>query len=419
MKLSTARLTLTALTLATTLAFSAFSRAGEVEVLHWWTSGGEAKSVAELKKILEARGHKWKDFAVAGGGGENAMTVLKSRVVSGKPPTAAQVKGPSIQEWGQEGVLTNLDDVAKAANWDGLLPAVVSNVMKYQGHYVAVPVNVHRVNWMWANPEVFKKAGAKIPTTWEEFAVASDKIQKAGFIAVAHGGQPWQDATVFESVALGVGGADWYNRAFVNLDASALNSPTMEKSFATLRTVQKSIDKDAANRDWNLATAMVINGKAAMQFMGDWAKGEFTAAGKSPGKDYVCMPAPGTKGAFTFNIDSFIMFEQKSADAKDAQRALASSIMEPQFQEVFNLNKGSIPARTGMPMDKFDQCAKDSSAEFESSAKTKKLVPSWAHGMAMPASVQGAMFDVVTQFMNSNMTPKAAAEKMAAAAKSK
>jgi len=419
MKQSTARFTLTALTLASTLAFSAFSRAGEVEVLHWWTSGGEAKSVAELKKILETKGHKWKDFAVAGGGGENAMTVLKSRVVSGKPPTAAQVKGPSIQEWGQEGVLTNLDDVAKGANWDGLLPAVVSNVMKYQGHYVAVPVNVHRVNWMWANPEVFKKAGAKIPTTWDEFAVAAEKIQKAGFIAVAHGGQPWQDATVFESVALGVGGAEWYNRAFVNVGASALNSPTMEKSFSTLRNVQKYIDKDAANRDWNLATAMVINGKAAMQFMGDWAKGEFTAAGKSPGKDYICVPAPGTKGAFTFNIDSCIMFEQKSADARDAQRALASSIMEPQFQEVFNLNKGSIPARTGMPMGKFDQCAKDSSSEFESSASSKKLVPSWAHGMAMPASAQGAMFDVVTQFMNSNMTPKAAAEKMAAAAKSK
>ena len=97
MKQSIKRLSLTALTLASTLAFSAFTRAGEVEVLHWWTSGGEAKSVAELKKILEANGHKWKDFAVAGGGGENAMTVLKSRVVSGKPPTAAQVKGPSIQ----------------------------------------------------------------------------------------------------------------------------------------------------------------------------------------------------------------------------------------------------------------------------------------------------------------------------------
>src|SRR5262245_7380566 len=89
------------------------AQAAEVEVLHYWTSGGEAKSAAELKKILSSKGYTWKDFAVAGGGGDNAMTVLKSRVVSGNPPSAAQIKGPAIQEWAQEGVLANLDDVAK------------------------------------------------------------------------------------------------------------------------------------------------------------------------------------------------------------------------------------------------------------------------------------------------------------------
>jgi glucose/mannose transport system substrate-binding protein len=142
-------------------AFNAF--AGEVEVLHWWTSGGEARSVAVLKDQLENEGHTWKDFAVAGGAGDAAMTVLRSRAVSGNPPTAAQVKGPQIQQWGDEGVLTNLDDVARAGNWDKLLPKVVADVMKYQGHYVAVPVNVHRINWMWANPEVFRKGRNEIP----------------------------------------------------------------------------------------------------------------------------------------------------------------------------------------------------------------------------------------------------------------
>ena len=92
--------------------------AGEVEVLHYWTSGGEAKSVAELKKIMQAKGHVWKDFAVAGGAGDNAATVLKSRVVSGNPPAAAQIKGPAIQEWAAEGVLANLDATAKAEKWD-------------------------------------------------------------------------------------------------------------------------------------------------------------------------------------------------------------------------------------------------------------------------------------------------------------
>ncbi|HSD35967.1 MAG TPA: ABC transporter substrate-binding protein [Rhodocyclaceae bacterium] len=394
-------------------------RAAEVEVLHWWTAGGEAKSAAELKKMVEAKGHKWKDFAVAGGGGENAMTVLKSRVVSGSAPTAAQVKGPSIQEWGAEGVLANLDTTAKAGNWDKLLPGVVANVMKYKGNYVAVPVNVHRVNWMWVNPEVFKKAGAEVPKTWADFPAAAEKIQKAGYIAVAHGGQPWQDFTVFESVVLGVGGAKFYEDALVKLDQKALTSPTMEKAFDTFRTVRKYVDKDAANRDWNLATAMVLNGKAAMQFMGDWAKGEFTAAGKVPGKDYLCLPAPGTQQAFTFNIDSFIVFQQKAADAGKAQADFATAVMSPEFQQVFNLNKGSIPVRTDVSMDKFDDCAKLSAKDFASTAKTGGLVPSIAHQMAVPASTTGAIQDVVTAFFNSSESSKDAVKKLAAAAKTK
>ena len=97
-----------------------------VEVLHYWTSGGEAASAAELKKMLEAKGHEWKDFAVAGGGGENAMTVLKSRAVSGNPPTAAQVKGPAIQEWANEGMLASIDAVATAEKAEALSTCLVS-----------------------------------------------------------------------------------------------------------------------------------------------------------------------------------------------------------------------------------------------------------------------------------------------------
>ena len=172
--------------LATSLAFAGSAFAADVEVLHYWTSGGEAKSAAQLKQIMKDEGYGWKDFAVAGGGGENAMTALKARVISGNSPTAAQIKGPSIQEWGQEGVLANIDEAAKAGQWDSVLPKVVSNVMKYKGHYVAAPVNVHRVNWVWANPQVLKAAGVdRVPATWDEFFVAADKIKKSGAIAVA------------------------------------------------------------------------------------------------------------------------------------------------------------------------------------------------------------------------------------------
>lgn len=390
---------------------------GEVEVLHYWTSGGEARSVAELKRLLEAEGYGWKDFAVAGGAGENAATVLKTRALSGNPPSAAQIKGPAIQEWGDTGTLANIDVVAKANNWDELLPGVVADVMKYDGHYVAVPVNVHRVNWLWMNKAIFDEVGLSAPNTWDEFFAAADKIKAAGYLPVAHGGQAWQDATVFEAIVLAVGGADFYNKAFVDLDPAALGGDQMKESFEIFRKYQQLVDANAAGRDWNLATAKVIEGEAAMQIMGDWAKGEFTAANKAPGVDYICAAVPGTQYAYTFNIDSFIVFGDQSGADEKAQHAFARLIMEPEFQEVFNLNKGSIPVRPGVPLGKFDQCAKLSVADFEGTAKHATLVPSMAHGMSTFPSPQGAIYDTVTNFFNSNQSASAAAKAMASAVK--
>jgi glucose/mannose transport system substrate-binding protein len=396
------------------------AQAGEVEVLHWWTSGGEAKAAQALKATLVAKGHVWKDFAVAGGGGDAAVTVLKSRVVSGNAPAAAQIKGPSLQEWAQEGVLASVDDVAKAEKWNESLPKVVSDIMKYKGSYIAVPVNVHRVNWLWANPEVFKKAGTKVPANWDEFFVAAEAIKKAGLIPVAHGGQNWQDFTTFEAVAIGVGGVDFYRKSMVELDPGTIKSATMDKVLATFKRIKAYTDKNAAGRDWNLATAMVIRGEAGMQIMGDWAKGEFIAAGKTPGKDFVCTPAPGTAKAFTFNIDSFAMFKLKNDANTKAQKDLAAAIMSPEFQETFSLNKGSIPVRMGLKMDKFDDCAKASAADFNATAKSGALVPSIAHGMAVPSVTEGAIKDVISQFWNSDkMSSKDAMDKLATAAKTR
>jgi glucose/mannose transport system substrate-binding protein len=386
---------------------------GEVEVLHWWTSGGEAASVAVLKSLLEEEGYAWKDFAVAGGGGDQAMTVLRSRAVAGNPPTAAQVKGPQIQDWAEEGFLTNLDDVAKAEKWDDLIPKVLADIMKYQGHWVAVPVNVHRINWMWVNPEVFEKAGADIPKTWAEFETAAKKIKAAGMIPVAWGGQPWQEATVFETIVAGLGGTDFYVKTMVEADPAAINSPTMVECLETLKMMKQYTDPGAPGRDWNLATAMVIKGEAGMQFMGDWAKGEFTAAGKKPDVDYIATHAPGTAKQFLFNVDSFIMFEVKDKAAKAAQKAMARLIIEPKFQEVFNINKGSIPVRMGMPEDPFDIPARLSMKDFAASAKTGDLVPSMAHEMATKRAIRGAIMDTVTSFYNSDMTATDAAAQMA------
>ncbi len=323
------------------LGSAAAHAGGTVEVLHWWTSGGEAKAVGELKKAFEAQGGKWIDSPIAGGGGDAAMTALRARVVAGDPPTAVQLKGPGIQEWAKEGALNDVDDVAKKENWDAVLPPALAGIMKYEGKYVAAPVNIHRVDWLWANPQVLAKVGASMPTTWEEFNATADKLKAAGITPLAHGGQPWQDATVFEVVVLGVGGPDFFQKALVELDEKALTSDTMVKSFDQLRKLRGYVDPSFSGRDWNLATAMVMNGEAAFQIMGDWAKGEFVAAGKKPGTDFLCAPAPGN--GYILNSDSFTFFKVSGADRLEGQKVLASEIMSPAFQETFNLAKGSIP----------------------------------------------------------------------------
>ena len=154
---------------------------------------------------------------------------------------------------------------------------------------------------------------------------------------------------------------------------------------------------------------MVINGEAGMQMMGDWAKGEFLKAGKVPGTDFVCIRFPGTQGAVTFNSDQFAMFAVEGEGAVAAQAAMASAIMNPTFQSAFNVVKGSVPARTDVPNDAFDDCGKKGMADLAEANTSGKLFGSMAHGHAAPAAVKNATYDVITAAFNGEYADGAAA----------
>ncbi|APX89066.1 sugar ABC transporter substrate-binding protein [Brevirhabdus pacifica] len=382
----------------------------QAEVLHYWTSGGEAKSAAVLQKEFADNGGTWTDMPVAGGGGDAAMTALRARVLSGNAPTAVQLKGPAIQEWYEEGVLADISSVAEAEGWADVLPSSIAAHMKCEGTWCAAPVNVHRVDWIWANADVLEANGIEMPTSWDEFNAAAEKLQAAGVIPLAHGGQAWQDATVFEGVALGILGPDGFRKAFVDLDADTLTSDKMKAVFDQMRTMRGFVDENFPGRDWNLATAMVMNGEAAFQIMGDWAKGEFLAAGKVPGEDFLCASTPGD--GFLYNVDSFAMFDVGGDDKKAGQELLAKLVVGKNFQKVFNLNKGSIPARTDVELDEFDSCAHLSAEDMKASSEGGSLLPSYAHGMALRGAQAGAITDVVTSHFNSDMSSDDAVQQL-------
>ena len=406
------------LTTTAVAAILAASRGGahaqeSVEVLHWWTSGGEAAALDVLKKDLESKGITWQDMPVAGGGGTEAMTVLRARVTGGNAPTAVQMLGFDILDWAKEGALGNLDEIAAKEGWDAVIPTALQQFSKYDGHWIAAPVNVHSTNWMWINKAALDAAGGKEPANWDELVALLEAFKAQGITPVAHGGQAWQDATIFDGITLSLG-TDFYKAAFIDLDPAALGSDKMKEAFDRMSVIRSYVDDNFSGRDWNLASAMVIEGKAGVQFMGDWAKGEFIKAGKTPGTDFVCMRFPGTQGSVTFNSDQFAMFNV-SEDKKAAQLQMASSIESPVFQSAFNVVKGSAPARTDVPDTDFDACGKKAIADLAEANANGTLFGSMAHGHANPAAVKNAIYDVVTRQFNGELTSEAAVQELVAA----
>ncbi|MEP4195051.1 MAG: ABC transporter substrate-binding protein [Aliishimia sp.] len=388
-----------ALALSVTAGTASADGHGGVEVLHWWTSGGEAAALNVLKDDLEAQGIGWTDMPVAGGGGEQAMTVLRARVTAGNAPTAVQGLGFDIIDWANQGALANLNDVAAAEGWDDVIPAALQQFAKVDGEWVSAPVNVHSTNWVWANKAVLDANGIAQPETWEDFVAAMDTLSAAGITPIAQGGQAWQETTMFDGVAMSVLGADGYRAAFIDLDPDVLGGAQMQEAFDRMAVIRANVDDNFSGRDWNLATAMVINGEAGFQMMGDWAKGEFIAAGKVPGEDFLCFRFPGTSEQVTFNADQFMMFDQ-GGDVSAEQSALASAILSPSFQSAFNVVKGSVPARTDVSDEAFDACGQQGMADLAAAAASNNLIGSMAQGHANPASVKNAIYDVVTAHFN-------------------
>jgi len=393
------------------LTAGAAKAAESVEVLHWWTSGGEAAALNVLKENLQKEGVAWKDMPVAGGAGSAAMTALRARVTAGDPPTAVQLLGFDLRDWAEMGVAANLDELATKEGWDKVIPAALQDFSKYDGHWIAAPVNIHSTNWLWINKAALDKAGLQPPTNLDEFIAMLDAFKAQGLTALAHGGVPWQDGTLWEAVVLSTGGPDFYKKAVLDLDPAALSGDQMRKVFDTMSKLRTYFDPNFSGREWNLSTALVIEGKAGAQEMGDWSKGEWLRANKKPGTDFVCIRFPGTQGSVLFNADQFMMFDVGD-EQRDAQLKMASAVEDPGFQIAFNTVKGSVPARTDVPGDKFDDCGKKGIADLAEASSKGTLMGSLAHGYAQPAAIKEAMLDVITQHLNGQLTTDQALQRL-------
>ena len=185
---------------ASMLAFAPILWAGG-DVVHWWVGDAESKALKVIVDEFERGGGKWIDSPQ--NDSEAAHTSVKSRVIGGNPPAAVlMVVGSASQEWAEGGLLNDVDSVAKAENWDAVLPDGVASASKQNGKYIAAPVFISTVNWRYANLSVLQSAGVDEPMSWGAFMTSLPRIQKAGYVPIAVGGQDWQETLLFDHVAL-------------------------------------------------------------------------------------------------------------------------------------------------------------------------------------------------------------------------
>lgn len=397
-----------ALAAAVVLPFAAPAVATDLEVTHWWTSGGESAAVAEFAKAFDATGNKWVDGAIAGSG-DTARPIMISRITGGDPMGATQFNhGRQAEELVQEGLMRDLTDLATKESWAKLInpPTLLENCT-LDGKIYCVPVNIHSWQWIWLSNKAFEDAGVPVPKTWDEFVAAAPALEKAGKVPMAMGKQAWQQSGAFNVLMAAIVGPETFLKVYKDKDETVAGGPEIAKVFKAADDARKMSEKSNV-QNWNEATAMVINGQAGGQIMGDWAQGEFQVANQVAGKDYTCLPGLGLNAVIATGGDAFYFPKVDNAEISAAQETLAHVMLSPETQVAFNLKKGSLPIRGDVDLATANDCMRKG---LEIVAQGNALTST---DQLLSPDSQSQKQDLMTEFFSStSLTPEAAQERFA------
>ena len=383
------------------------SKAAEVDIVHWMTSASESAAISVFADMWEAAGNTWVETPVAGGA--EAIAVGVNRISGGNPPTAMTFNtGRQFEDLIAQGLLNDIEAVAEQGKWREFLPGVLVDASTADGKFYAVPFNVHGENWIYYNKKLFDEIGAPPPDTWEHFFEAADKLKAAGKIPLAHGGDPWQERITFHTVLSGLGGKDLFLKVYQDHDVDAIQSDAFREVAETYGKLRDYVDEGKTGRSWNDAANLVITGNAGMVIMGDWVKGEFTAAGKVAEVDYGCFVGPGEP---YFQIGGDVLVFPKTDDpaAIDAQNKLAELVISPEVQVGFNNKKGSLPVRADIDLSQLDACAQKG---IKVLYDPERQLP--GHNFIFSPNLGGAVQDTISAYWNDpSMDAKAFIEALA------
>lgn len=369
--------------------------AADLEVTHWWTSGGEAAAVAEFAKAFNDKtDHNWVDGAIAGSGG-TARPIIISRILGGDPMHATQLNhGRQAEELIEAGLLLDLTDVAEAEGWADIVnPPSLLESCTVDGRVYCAPVNIHSWQWIWLSHKAYEDAGVAVPSNWDEFVAAAPALEAAGKIPLAMGQQPWQSSGAFGVMTIAIAGIDAWSAVNIDKNADIAGGAEYAKVFEAAANARTFAEKSNV-QDWNQATNLVITGQAGGQIMGDWAQGEFAVAEQVAGQDYTCLPGLGVNEVISTGGDAFYFPKQGDAGIEAAQKEMASLLLSPEVQVNFNLKKGSLPVRGDVDLSAANDCMQKGLEILASGA----ILPSGDQTLSPDTS--GQIEDLMVEFWN-------------------
>ncbi|MES2740827.1 MAG: ABC transporter substrate-binding protein [Pseudomonadota bacterium] len=371
-----------------------------LQVLHWWNSVGERKAVEVISTRLQQEHIIWRDGLIPNGSGVGAGIVLRSRMLARDAPEVAQLNGIVIRDWARLHLLLNLDAVADADRWQQQLQPTVAELIQQGGQVVAAPLGIHRINTLFYNRALFSRYHLSAPLSWDDFERAAERLQRAGVVPLAQSSEPWQVATLFETLVLAEGGAAggalggalagaaFHRDLFQHRKAQAFADPRLGAALQRLRRLKRWMRQPVPERSWDQTTRELAEGTGAMMVMGDWAKGELNAWGLATDIGFGWTPVPGTARVHLYNVDTLTMLATRESH-RAAQLTLAGIVMSPAVQSEYNLIKGSIPVLRYPALGRMDSCSLASYKLFSSSRAAQ--VPSLVHRMAADETVRDAM----------------------------
>lgn len=367
----------------------------KLDILSWWTAGGEAEALqAVLDGFTDEHPNiQVENAAVAGGAGANSQAVLSTRLRGGDPPAVFQAQGgPDLLRWHEAGYLEPLNDLYEANGWMDVYPQALIDMNSIDGQIYGLPINVHRNNVIWYNKKIFTEHGIEPPTTFDEFFEIAETLKAKDIVPLALGDKTSRWATlVFEMVLLdefGVDGAAELWTGNVEFD-----SPEMRNALETFSRILDYTNDNHSALDWQDAAELVISGKAAMHIMGDWETGFFESKNFKLDEDYGWVQAPNAEKVFSIVNDSIGM--PKGVVQVEEAKKFLTYLGSEKGQRDFNKLKGSVPARTDVDISSYSSYSQGAAKDF----KEAKISVGLAGGSATPAGFINKVDDIVKEFV--------------------